>query len=129
MIQTRFDRNTANELSLKANKGLTTQFWRKAGTTFRFETTDVAQTLPAASLVDANGNNALAVLVTVEAFPIRYAYGTAPSLDTGHLLNPGDSLTIEGVDDVKSLQFVNIPPDPAPTEPPLTAILQITAYF
>lgn len=52
-----------------------------------------------------NGNAERAVL-TVETAAIRYNYdGSVPSASSGHLLQPGDVVVIEGAQNVAQLQM------------------------
>lgn len=46
-------------------------------------------------------------LITVEANPIRFRLdGTAPTATEGHLLQPGDAITITGYSNLSRLRFI-----------------------
>ena len=69
---------------------------------------DAAQAIPEASLVNGAGYQASSALITVENASIRYAFGVAPTqAGLGHLVEAGQSITIDNPDDVASFQFIS----------------------
>lgn len=61
----------------------------------------------AATFQPTTGGGADRVLVTVEDQPVRLRYdGTSPTASVGHLLQPGDSITLTGTDSVANAEFI-----------------------
>jgi hypothetical protein len=51
--------------------------------------------------------NAVEALLTVETNPMRFTLdGTAPTTTVGHLLNPGDSLVVSGIGNLKRFKAI-----------------------
>ena len=81
------------------------------GATAKYVASDVAQSLPAAVTAVA-GRISLGVLITVELYAVRIAFGNAvptqgSSPDLGHVLNPGDIMKITGSTLLSTLQYIN----------------------
>lgn len=73
-----------------------------------------ASTLTAGTVIGDSGGNTYIdvkrmdeVMITVEANPLRFRLdGTAPTSSEGHLLQPGDALTITGFSNLSKLRFI-----------------------
>jgi len=59
------------------------------------------------SIYNPAGHKAEVASITCENAPIRFRTdGQDPTASEGHLLNPGDSTTIEGYDDIKNFRAI-----------------------
>ena len=72
-----------------------------------FESVTVAGT--AIELTDATKLNATFATITVETAQIRFTLdGTTPTATVGHLLNPGDILTLDSAEQITQAQFIRV---------------------
>jgi hypothetical protein len=81
------------------------------GTTVPVSASDSAQYLPLTvlqDLVDSDlGDYASGCLITVEDYPVRIAWRTAPTATFGHLLGVGDTIRIKDRNNLLKLRFIN----------------------
>ena len=80
------------------------------GTTFRMASTDAAQYLTPANLIDSNGKRASAVLITFETNSIRVSYNATPTQGAsglGHLMPAGASYKISSPQAAQQFQFIS----------------------
>ena len=81
------------------------------GTTFRMASTDVAQYLTPANLINSAGKRATGVLITVETNSIRFGFN-ATITETGagglgHLLTAGSSYKISSPKGAQQFKFLS----------------------
>lgn len=73
----------------------------------KISVTDTATGFTAATYAPTGQPAATKALVTVETAAVRYrSDGTAADATTGHLLDPGDSILIEGTDAIVDASFI-----------------------
>lgn len=80
------------------------------GTTFRMASTDTAQALPAAYLVNSDGKKATGALITFETNSIRFSYNVTPTggaTGLGHLLTAGSSYKISSPKALSAFRFLS----------------------
>uniref|UniRef100_A0A6H1ZHY6 Uncharacterized protein n=1 Tax=viral metagenome TaxID=1070528 RepID=A0A6H1ZHY6_9ZZZZ len=93
------------------------------GTTFTMTSTNASQALTAASLLSANGNRAIAALITCETNDVKFVFGATPvSSGLGHVLGIGASIMINNSAGLKSFRFISSTAD-------AHGVLQITPFF
>lgn len=66
------------------------------------------QPLTSTKYDNAGGAKAVRVVLTAHSAPLAYRYGTTPpdaATHAYHPLNAGESITVDGYDNIKSLQF------------------------
>jgi hypothetical protein len=85
---------------LDGNPVATVAFTANANTIF----TPALMSVP---IADANGVEAIAAYVTVEAQSLRYAFGVDPSTTLGHLVASGGSFWVRGPAALKALRLRN----------------------
>lgn len=80
------------------------------GTTFRMASTDVAQYLTPANLINSAGKRATGVLITVETNSIRFGFNatiTEGASGLGHLLTAGSSYKISSPKGAQQFKFLS----------------------
>ena len=89
-----------------------------AGTTQQDDSTNTAQNLPDGVLYKdgdssniANANKCSAVFITCEDNPIRYAFNTDPTNDSGtglgHILAAGEAIRLASFDEATNFKFIS----------------------
>ena len=82
------------------------QFDGRPGNTIKLVSDDIAQDFDSEVLSSA-GYSMKGAIITVEANPVRIAFGALASLTIGHLLNVGDSFRIFGNSMVGGLSYIS----------------------
>lgn len=79
---------------------------------FAFETVTVgatAKALTEGTYVDSNNAYAKKALMTIESAQLRWrADGTNPTSTVGHVLNPGDTLTLVGSTNIRNFRAIKV---------------------
>lgn len=76
---------------------------------FGFETLTIGttvKTLTSSSYMDSNRNYAKKALITVETAPMRWRCDDDPTSTVGHLLQPGDVLTLIGSANIRNFKAI-----------------------
>lgn len=76
---------------------------------FNFESITVAATavgFTAATITPSTFGPAQRAVVTVETAQVRYRIDAAPTATVGHILNAGDVLVLEGINNINSVRFI-----------------------
>lgn len=102
---------TASVYEIEANRKLDQALGAVGVQTKRIASTDTAAGFDGADLTDANYGIVRSALITVETNAVRIAFGgTAPTQGAsavGHVLAAGESIFLDGPEDVRSFQFIS----------------------
>lgn len=99
---------TINDLRYQAYLKLTQSYATKQVGPYPRESSDLPQSLSdTIDLQDSSGNMPVGCTLAVEDNNVRIAFGVTPSTSTGILLPKGTTFTVDGPDNVSSLQFVS----------------------
>lgn len=102
----------------------TVQIDGRPGDTARYTASDTATALPDAVLTNS-GAECVGLLITVETYPVRIAFGVDPTQgvgSVGHLLQVGDVYKVAGNDLAAELQYIN-------ANNGANGVLQITPFY
>lgn len=101
---------TTNDLLKMAYTRLCQAHGTISSTLLSIQALDIPQGFNPALLVNADNVQASSAFITVETYPIRYAFGIAPTQGVnglGHVLAAGQSIILDNPDDILNFQFIN----------------------